>query len=53
MVSRQMDISEFSYHTQNLLNAEEVAVDEIELLVLLLVKKYRKISGDQIAELIQ
>lgn len=48
-----MDISEFSYHTQNLLNAEKVAVDEIELLVLLLVKKYRKISGDQIAELIK
>ena len=53
MVAKNMDQTEFSQYTYDLLMKEEVDNDDIELLILLLVKKYRKISGDQISELIE
>lgn len=48
-----MDQAEFSKYTGDILSAETVDENDIEILVILLVKKYRKISGDQIVELIQ
>ena len=48
-----MDQAEFSQYTGDILSAETVDENDIEILVILLVKKYRKISGDQIVELIQ
>jgi hypothetical protein len=47
-----MDQAEFSKYTGDILSAETVDENDIEILVILLVKKYRKISGDQIVELI-
>ena len=47
-----MEQAEFAKYTGDILSAETVAENDIEILVILLVKKYRKISGDQIVELI-
>lgn len=53
MISKNMDQVVFSEYTSRVLSNDLESKDDREILILLLVKKYRKMSGDLITELVQ
>lgn len=52
MTTKNMDFQAFQQYTRQILDAQTVGEDDKETLILLLVKKYRKLSGDSIEEML-
>ena len=53
MTTKNMDFQAFQQYTRQILDAQTVSEDDKETLILLLVKKYRKLSGDSIEEMLK
>lgn len=53
MVKKNFDLAQYNEYTSSLLSSLNVDKEDVETLILLLVSKYRKISGESIQEMLE